>query len=378
MIKQQDIICFSFSDWASELVSNRYHMLTRFAKDNRVFLFERPVLFENYDKHRWRFFLKPVRSANNIKIITPIGGYDERRNRNIYRFYLKQIFAYFEIRNPIFWFYNYNLSYIIDEFPHLLSCYHCTEDYPALSKISSSIDVEEQVKRIETEFVNKINIVFSVSEAIHERLQKVNARAYLTQNAVDYNLYSLAQQPAHKKVKQKVLGYAGNISSKINFDLLIVLAETFQDCKIILIGPIINPGPEFEKLKTLKNVEFVGKIDFNLLPQHYRYFDVCLIPYIQDEWFVKAAQPLKLFEYMASGKPIVSTKMDCLENLQDVVYESKTIPEFVDNVKIALKEKNHQIRSKRIQLAKKNTWDHRFSYINQKIEEFLKKKHQDV
>ncbi|MEK7142940.1 MAG: glycosyltransferase [Patescibacteria group bacterium] len=371
MIKDRDIICLSFSDWRRELVSNRYHILTRYAKNNRVFLFERPIYLGDW--HRWQFIFKPVRFEENIYMIAPLGiGIDNR----VYDRYLSEAMAYFGIQKPIFWFYNFYLSRLIDFFQPTLSCYHCTEDYYNLTYITSqkeSIEPARQlIKQEEGKLLKKVDIVFAVSRYLKEKHQKINPQCYLTENAVNYQSYQRAQKKSHKIFGQRlVLGYCGNLSSKVNFQLLYQLAKDLSECYLVLAGPIVVKNTRLEKLKKLTNVKFMGNRPFSDLPFLIGEFDVCLIPYIQDQWFVRTAQPLKLFEYLASGKPIVSTRMDCLKKLQDVVYQSNSEAEFIAKTKIALKEKNPELRKKRILLAKNNTWDQRFAFINQKMEDFI-------
>ena len=375
MIKDYDMICFSFSDWEKEMVSNRYHILTRFARNNRVFLFERTITFEKYDRHRLKYLLKPIRKKDGLYIIALPDSPGEITTQKNYRFYLSLIYSSFSVQNPIFWFYNYQLAYLIDEYKHTLSCYHCTEDYPHIAQLNSSDPQEfSKIEKMEKDFVKKNQLVFAVSESIKKRLNRYDKNIFLTTNACDYDLYRLGRgRPKRNFGSNPVLGYCGNLSIKVNFQLLYNLAKEMRNCNLILAGPLIYSDEYVTKLKKLPNVRFLGQLKIEEIPSLYREFDVCLLPYIQEDWFVKVAQPLKLYEYLATGKPVISTKMDCLKQVRGLVYQSTTIDEFVDAVKVALKEKNSNLSRKRIFKAKQNTWEQRFAFINQKMEEFLQK-----
>lgn len=370
MIKGQDIICFSFSDWDEEMVSNRYHILTRFARNNRVFLFERQLSLDDFPK-RWPKILGNFRTKDGLVLITPGIVFPKGiASKFFYRYFLKKLYQKFKIKNPIFWFYNYQLDYILEKYPHQISCYHCTEDYAQSSKISSKIDLVKVIENWEKKFAQKVDLVFAVSEYLTKKHQKINPQTFLAANAVDYQLYRRAQKRS-KKTSPPVLGYIGNLSDKVNFQLLCQVAKHFSTLKIVLVGPVVSKNNYLGKLGKMANVSFLGRKPVQELPEYLATFDVCLIPFIQDEWLVKASQPLKLYEYLSSGKPIVSTKMDCLGKYQTLVYGTKTSKEFIKKVSLALKEKNPKLNKERIKIASQNTWDQRFAFINQKMEEFL-------
>lgn len=362
-----DIVCFSFSDWEQELVSNRRHILSRFAKNNRVFLFERQIMPFKSEIPRLRQFYR-FRKKDGIFLITP-GFYSPFAglNRLMYMIYYMWLRRKFKIKDPIFWFYNYRLVALINIFKPRISCYHCTEDYVQSSKISPIKRDPKKIEEEEKKLLKKVNLVFAVSSHIASRLRKTNKKTFLTINAVDYGFYKKAQVKAKKRLfgQKPVLGYSGNISDKVAFDLLYKLA-TQNKYTILLIGPVQSRSEYLKKLKKMQNVIFLGKQDLGKLPELIQQFDVCVMPYITADWFVKVSQPLKLYEYLASGKPIVSTPMDCLKGLSDVVYIGKR-EKFLRLVDKAVKEDNNLLRQKRINLAKENTWDKNFLKINKEI-----------
>ena len=375
MIKNQDIICLSFTDWDREMPSNRYHILTRFAKNNRVFLFERQIYPLWRDKHRFFKFLS-VRRKDGLYIIEP-GFYTPLGFLNglVYWLYLKIIIARYHIKKPIFWFYNYRLTSIL-KLKHVLSCYHCTEIYSETwrTKKETSRKKVEKIKRQEKKLAKNVDLIFACSDYLAAKLKKINPATFSTPNAAEYSFYRKAQKPKVNKFGlEPVLGYCGNIADyKINIPLLIKLSQNFPKCRIVLVGPVIGQSRTMEKLKKQKNVLFLGKKEVGSLPGIIREFDVCLMPYNTEKWNLFAGQPLKLYEYIASGKPIVSVNFDCLKDLTDIVYVAKNDQEFIAQVRKALKEKGNNLRLKRIKIAQQNTWDERFNLMNDKMEERLK------
>jgi len=373
MLKNRDIFIYSFSDWSEEMVSNRYHMVKKLTRYNRVFFFERPIIPALYDRNRWREYFRPIEKvAENFYLVKIPYVRDKNYRNQVYAYYVQQIINSFGIKDPIFWFYNYQLAGLIEIFKPVLSVYHCTEDYSGIAQLSLSKH-QTTVLEEEKELLVKADLVFAVSRGIAAKHSKINPLTFLTSNAVDYELYKQTQEQKTNLFGSKpVLGYAGNLSAKVDYEILAYLAQKLPNCLIALIGPVSTQNPYLKSLKKSPNVKFIGKQPVENLPALIREFDVCLIPYIQEEWFVRASQPLKLFECLAAGKPIVSTPMDCLRGLDKLVLVGKNPQEFLKQVKIALKEKQSSAtRQKRIQLAQKNTWDNRFRLIDQKMTDFL-------
>jgi len=380
MIKNQNIICLSFSDWEKELPSNRFHILARFAKHNRVFLFERQIYPLWRDKHRYLHFLS-VRKKDGIFLVTP-GFYMPFNilNKLFYLVYLQIVIVKFKINNPIFWFYNYRLGFVLNHFKNLLSCYHCTELYSENWRNRGQKNPKKValIEKQEGMLARKVDLIFAVSEYLKKKLIRYNRKTFTTLNAVDYDLYCKSQKPLRHRFGQKpVLGYIGNIADgKTNFELLFDIAKAFPDCRLVLVGPVNSRNPYLIKLRKQKNVVFLGQHEVNELPNLMRDFTICLMPYIFEKWMLQAGQPLKLAEYFASGKPIVSVPFESLAEYKKLVYVGKSSSEFIFKIKTALKEKDSKLKRDRIKIAKANTWDARFQFISEIMGKELRLKKQ--
>ena len=108
--------------------------------------------------------------------------------------------------------------------------------------------------------------------------------------------------------------------------------------------------------KSRLNVYLCGWVDYAELPKYIHSFDVCIIPYVINE-FTKGIYPLKLHEYLAAGKPIVSTPLPEIEQFLELVRIGKDRSEFEHAITESLKEKNKEIRRQRISIARENTWE---------------------
>ena len=400
LIKNEDIVCFSRSDWDTEMVSNRFHIMSRFALNNRVFFFEKPfnpfiyiyAMMKGgtiYEDNRGSFkkALRIIRKrSKKFYTITPFSIELPPINFIFIRIlnntllnstlitilYFCLIKSIFKIKKPILWFYDFRLEKLLKTY-HQLSCYHLTEDYRNMEKTLRDEIAYKDVARAEDNLEKKVDVVFSVSEHLCNTHKVNNKKTFCIINGVDFKQYSSAWTLKRKEI---ILGYIGNISSKIELDLLLKLSNEFKTAHIALVGPIRKiDTSKLNILKKQKNITFYGKKDVRELPHILSSFSVCLIPFISEDWFVECSQPLKLFEYMASGKPIVSTYMNCLKDLPDgYVYVSENHKEFIQNVHRAITENNIDLVKKRIEFAGKYDWDIQFEKINLKMMDIARNK----
>lgn len=191
----------------------------------------------------------------------------------------------------------------------------------------------------------------------------------LVPNAGDYNHFSIAQKLITPKpkdlqnIKGSIIGYYGAIAEWFDTTILEDLAIDHPDKSIVLIGQVIN-----EKVKKLshkyKNIYLLGEKKYQELPAYLSYFDVCTIPFIIND-LIKATHPVKVYEYLAAGKPVVTTNMPEINDLSKNIYMSST-KDFSKNITLALKEKDENINKRQL-LAKLNTWENRTNQILEQV-----------
>jgi len=127
-----------------------------------------------------------------------------------------------------------------------------------------------------------------------------------------------------------------------------------------------NVNYDLKKLEKFKNVHFLGERPYSELPKYLHGFDVCLIPF-KNVPLIEATHPVKIYEYLAAGKPVVATKMLELLPIKDLCYIANTHEEFLSMLEQALQEKSQDLIEKRIAYASKNTWTSRFESLYSKL-----------
>ena len=199
-------------------------------------------------------------------------------------------------------------------------------------------------------------------DALNYRKQNV----LLIENAVDIHHYTKSNtniKALERKIKgRKVIGYFGALAAWIDYQLLKSIAETNVDKVILLIGHKYDNQFDANYLNHYDNIILLRPVSYKILPNYAQYFDISIIPFLINETTL-ATSPLKLFEYMALGKPIISTALPECKKYQSALI-ANNYTEFNNLIEMALNyPQNHSYFSILKNEASKNTWEARASII---------------
>jgi glycosyltransferase involved in cell wall biosynthesis len=173
-----------------------------------------------------------------------------------------------------------------------------------------------------------------------------------------------------------IIGFVGKIAGWLDFKLLASLAKTHPDWSFVFVGMCdrerkLSACPGYSFLKEAHNVHFLGPKPHNSLPGYLKAFDVCIIPYLL-EGQVLASSSLKLYEYLACGKPIVSVDISHVAQFEPLVYIGKNIERFNQAFLRSLAEDSEELHRRRLRAAMENSWEERVAKIIRIIEMQLK------
>ena len=229
--------------------------------------------------------------------------------------------------------------------------YDCMDNHAGF-KESSPLVISKEKDLISS---SKLNI--TTSDFLERHLKKLGSKNnLLISNGVNLKhfrlkKYSLPQDIV--KLSHPIIGYYGAISDWFDDKLLQQIAISQPKSSIVLIGNVANP-----KVKKLSqkytNIKLLGEKSYDDIPKYLSAFDVCLIPFKLNP-LIKATNPVKIYEYFAQNKPVVTTNLPELLKYQKLIYLSKTSVDFVKNIDLALKEDMNKTSS-RIEIAKSNQW----------------------
>ncbi len=172
-----------------------------------------------------------------------------------------------------------------------------------------------------------------------------------------------------KNINKPIIGYYGAIDYWFNNQLLEKILKKYKNYSVVLIGRVVNKNV-FQLKKQYKNLFLLGEKPYQLLPNYLKYFDVCLIPFKINN-LIKATDPVKIYEYFAQGKPVITTPILELKKYKNLLYYSQSDKEFLDNIDRALKEDKKNINQLRIKSSKENTWFKRIKIFDEKIKKIF-------
>jgi glycosyltransferase involved in cell wall biosynthesis len=385
-----DFIIISTADWDHPFWTNKQHIAKRLAdRGHRVLYIDslglrRPTAKQSDIK---RIFKKISRFTNGLQekyknlwvwspIVIPFHGNENIRNLNFK--FLEIALKYFSkklnFKNPILWIYNPLAQKLVGNLNEQFSVYHCVDELSAQPGMPI-----ETLKYEEEMLLKKVNMVFATSPNLYETRKKYNSNTYYSPNVADYEHFHKAASceteiPEDiKNIPGPRIGFIGAISGyKLNFNLIESVAKSSPDLSFVFIGQIGEgePGTDIINLKSIKNIYFLGPKPYNDLPNYLKAFDVCLLPNNLNE-YTKNMFPMKFFEYLSAGKPVVMTQLPALEEYYHLCYVANDSKSFCEMILKALQENNKLLIDKRIEEAKKHNWDSRIDTMLSLIEKSL-------
>jgi glycosyltransferase involved in cell wall biosynthesis len=261
-------------------------------------------------------------------------------------------------RRPIFWIFQFNSAGVIRSLRPAFSVYECGEMWEAYETDPRN---RRYIRAMDEALCRQADAVIVPSQRMLENKRSFNPHTYLIPWGADVAMYARARRcdtplPADvARVRHPILGMFGMLDGRrLHLELLCHLATRHPDWQIVLVGrcmPNLNQAP----LRALPNVQFLGMKRATELPAYCKAFDVCMIPYMVNE-FTESIMPLKLAEYLATGKPIVTTALPATRGLEDVMCIADDIESFERGVCEALREEPHHA-IKRVERAQAYDWE---------------------
>lgn len=246
---------------------------------------------------------------------------------------IKSALVHLQFHDFVLFLWNPLSTAVIGKFGEKLLVFDAIDNWlvhPELNYAKEEIEQGYQKIRKETD------LIFTVSESLKsffEDNRTTNVHCISNGANIDY-FQTQKDGDVPKDIRniiKPIVGYAGKIQDRIDIDLMKFLAQNLPDINFVFIGQIIN-RKTIKSLLRYRNVHYLGDKHYSLLSKYLLSFDVCIIPH-KVSTLTASMDPLKLYEYLAAGKPVVTTNIAGVKVFNDIITIAKTKEEFLEGIK---------------------------------------------
>jgi UDP-galactopyranose mutase len=359
---KRDVVCFSHLRW--DFVFQRpQHLLTRCTKQQRTFYIEEPVFGADEDPAG----RLSMRDREGVQVVTPHlkEGTPHERVTEIQKALIDTLFMGMDIREPVLWYY----TPMALPFTRHLS--RSTVVYDCMDELSAFRGAPPELTTLERELFNIADVVFTGGQSLYESKRQQHKSVYLFPSSIDTTHFAKARRAVQEPEDQKAiphprLGFYGVIDERLDIELLDKVALLRPDWHFVIIGPVVKIDPA--SLPRHENIHYLGGKSYAELPTYLAGWDVAMMPFARNE-STRFISPTKTPEYLAGGKPVVSTSIkDVVRTYghQGLAYISNTPADFVAASEFAMRISQqptyHKAWLKRVDdFLATNSWDHTWS-----------------
>jgi hypothetical protein len=379
-----DILCITLSLWDGPK-RVRHNLMREYVKrGHRVLFVEAPLTWVKLLKglQYWKqatLLFRGVRQTADGVLVTmvppffPGGEWFEsicRLNWWMARAWLRLIvLPSLRFKSPRLFLFAPHAGSLVGRFGESLSIYFCNDPFAELFEFPSA---RPNLQRMEDKLTRIADVVFTVSERLTSERIRHNSNTHLIPLAADIRLFSKALEASTpipeelRSLPHPIIGHIGVINTRIDIPLVRQLSQLLPEASIVFVGPILEVGAKMREdllgLQSLGNVHFLGNKSEELLPSYLKPIDVCIIPYLRDDVTKYIKANAKFFQYVASGRPIVST-IGPLDLDENIVRTATSAGDFANAIQSALKKQTPAALEKRLTYARQNSWEDRVQQI---------------
>jgi UDP-galactopyranose mutase len=328
------ILCFSHLRWTS-VFQRPHHLLSRLACHYPVYVIEEPVPIATEQP-----FMTTTAAGPNLTVCQPhvrthwsfFSGDGADQVTGLVRDLLRRQ----GMDNYVFWYYTPMALHVTRGFAPRAVVYDCMDE------LSRFRHAPAELADLERELLGQADLVFAGGPSLWAAKRRQRLTVHLFPSSVETDHFAqaltggVAVDPATAARPSPRLGYYGVIDERLDLSLLDGLAAARPDWQIMMVGPVVKI--DAASLPTRPNLHFLGQADYRDLPAHLAGWQVALMPFALNE-ATEFISPTKTLEYMAAGRPIVSTPItDVAQPYGTMVAIAHDLPSFVNACEQALAE----------------------------------------
>lgn len=327
-----DIVCLSHLRW-DYVYQRPQHLLSRCARERRVFFVEEPVI------EAGPAWLEVVQRDPNIWVARAHmpDGLDEDEATRIQENLFREMFAERDVERYVLWYYTPMALPFTGQLEPLAIVYDCMDE---LSTFNQAPPV---MRQREAELLVYADLVFTGGQSLHEAKRARHRHVYAFPSSVDTPHFLCARQPLADPPDQAALprprlGFYGVLDERLDLALLREVADAQPDWHLVIVGPVATPKFDPALLPKRENIHYLGSKAYAELPAYLAGWDVAIMPFARNA-STRFISPTKTLEYLAGGKPVVSTSIrDVVSPYgeQGLVSIADTPGDFIEAVRLAM------------------------------------------
>jgi glycosyltransferase involved in cell wall biosynthesis len=368
------LIVFSHLRW-NFVFQRPQHLLTRLARHYPVVFVEEPVRSDGPAR------LERSRPAPGVEVLCPhtpvdAGGFHDDQLPALEAL-LAGYLAEQRIDDCVVWFYTPMALPLLAELQPRAVVYDCMDELAAFK------DAPRQMRQRETALLKIAQVVLTGGPSLYEAKRALHPHVLCLPSAVDADHYAAAnalgqEAPMRRAaelqqgIRAPRLGFFGVIDERLDLELVAELADAQPGWQLVMVGPVAKIGRE--RLPQRPNIHWLGQQPYAILPQLVAGWDVCLMPFAINE-ATRYISPTKTLEYMAAGKPVVSTPVhDVKAMFSDVVRIAGDAGGFIQACRDALAEAPHARAERLAEMQAcvwRYSWDETAAAVHRAIEDAL-------
>lgn len=367
-----DLICLSHLRW--DFVYQRpQHLLSRCASERRVFFIEEPMFT---DENHWR--LEVSRRECGVWVAVPHlpKGLTEDVTIAILQGLIDDLMAEQEIHDYICWYYTPMMLPLAEHLTPSLVVYDCMDELSAFKGAPPALREREE------RLFDMADLVFTGGQSLYEAKRDRHPQAYAFPSSIEAAHFNQARQapadPADQAgIPHPRMGFYGVLDERFDIALLDQIAQAKPEWQFVMIGPVVKIDPV--SLPRYANIHYLGGKSYSELPHYLAGWDVALLPFARNE-STRFISPTKTPEYLAGGKPVVSTPIrDVVRPYgeQNLVQIAETAEEFVAAIETAMQQGQDPEWLDRVDaFLSQTSWDRTWSTMSDLMQKTIARKQQ--
>jgi len=389
MIRNQSIICFAGEDWWYHHQHSKNHIMRRLARAGNRVIFVNSISmglpslasrdFFSKIRRKLRSYARAVRvTEEGIIVVSPpvLPFYSSRWARAVNGWLLvaqmKLLMVAYDLRQPILWIAIPTAREVVGRLGERLLIYQVSDKYDANQMDHAT--PSNVIAEMHNDLLAQADLIYYSGRKLFEeetaQHSEIAGKARLLEQGVDYDQFASATlqeliQPGDiANVAHPRLGYFGGVDPwLIDQELIRYVSSKRPAWQWVFVGLRASPLD----IESLANVHYLGSKPYSSMPQYAAAFDVCVLPWVTDNEFVNYGSPIKVREYLATGKPVVITPIYEYERLDGILRVSRGRDDFIAKVEDALNHDSPEKRAARQKAVKESTWDVRAEEVSEAI-----------